>query len=79
MLKPLSTLSAEGEQDVKDFALKVKIAVNASLVANVLLAGLQLYAAISSLSLALFASSIDAGESCFHANVKYADLDMYSL
>ncbi len=43
-------------------ALKVKLAVNISFGANILLAILQLYAAISSLSLALFASSIDAGE-----------------
>ena len=64
MLKPLSTLSAEGEQDAEDMALKVKIAVNASLIANVCLAAIQLYAAISSGSLALFASCIDAGESC---------------
>ncbi|ORX40607.1 cation efflux family-domain-containing protein [Kockovaella imperatae] len=60
MLKPLSTLSAEGEQSAEDMALKVKIAVNASLIANVCLAALQLYAAISSGSLALFASCIDA-------------------
>lgn len=63
MLKPLSTLSAEGEQDVRDNALKVKIAVNLSFACNAVLAVVQLYAAISSLSLALFASCIDAGES----------------
>ena len=63
MLKPLSTLSAEGEQTEAEMALKVKIAVNLSLGANVCLAALQLYAAISSGSLALFASCIDAGES----------------
>jgi hypothetical protein len=63
MLKPLSTLSAEGEQDVRDNALKVKIAVNLSFACNTVLAIVQLYAAISSLSLALFASCIDAGES----------------
>jgi hypothetical protein len=62
MLKPLSTLSAEGEQDVRDNALKVKIAVNLSFACNAVLAVVQLYAAISSLSLALFASCIDAGE-----------------
>ncbi|GFZ48702.1 hypothetical protein JCM24511_06451 [Saitozyma sp. JCM 24511] len=60
MLKPLSTLSAEGEQDVRDNALKVKIAVNLSFACNTVLAIVQLYAAISSLSLALFASCIDA-------------------
>ena len=61
MLTPLSTLSAEGEQDAKDSALKVKIAVNLSFFCNIVLAIVQLYAAISSLSLALFASCIDAG------------------
>ena len=64
MLKPLSTLSAEGEQDEKDNALKVKLAVNISFGANICLAILQLYAAISSGSLALFATSVDAGEYC---------------
>ncbi|WWD19661.1 hypothetical protein CI109_104123 [Kwoniella shandongensis] len=60
LLKPLSTLSAEAAQETKDNALKVKIAVNLSLAANIVLAVVQLYAAISSLSLALFASCIDA-------------------
>ncbi|EIW72087.1 hypothetical protein TREMEDRAFT_66707 [Tremella mesenterica DSM 1558] len=60
VLKPLDILSAEGEQDIKDNALKVRIAINVSFAANIVLAGLQLYAAISSLSLALFASCIDA-------------------
>ncbi|KAK8853245.1 hypothetical protein IAR55_003947 [Kwoniella newhampshirensis] len=60
LLKPLSTLSEEAAQDSKDNATKVKIAVNLSLIANCALAILQLYAAISSLSLALFASCIDA-------------------
>lgn len=63
MLKPLSTLSAEGEQDARDNALKVKLAINISFGANIVLAVLQLYAAISSGSLALFATMIDSGES----------------
>ena len=62
LLKPLSTLSAEGEEEEAAMAFKVKLAVNLSLAANIALAALQLYAAISSLSLALFASCIDAGE-----------------
>ncbi|KAE8539361.1 hypothetical protein D1P53_004461 [Cryptococcus gattii VGV] len=61
LLKPMSAHSAEAAQDAENNALKVKIAVNASLVANTALAILQLYAAISSMSLALFASCIDAG------------------
>jgi len=60
LLKPLATLSAEGEQEVLDNAFKVKLAVNLSFFFNICLAILQLYAAISSLSLALFASCIDA-------------------
>ncbi|KIR29157.1 cation diffusion facilitator 1 [Cryptococcus deuterogattii LA55] len=60
LLKPMSAHSAEAAQDAENNALKVKIAVNASLVANTALAILQLYAAISSMSLALFASCIDA-------------------
>ncbi|KIR62559.1 cation diffusion facilitator 1 [Cryptococcus bacillisporus CA1873] len=60
LLKPMSAHSAEAAQDAENNALKMKIAVNASLVANTALAILQLYAAISSMSLALFASCIDA-------------------
>jgi hypothetical protein len=67
LLKPLSTLSAEAEQQVLDNAFKVKLAVNLSFGFNIILAVVQLYAAISSLSLALFASCIDAGmSSCSH-------------
>lgn len=62
LLKPLSAHTADAKQDAKDMALKVKLAINLSLAANVVLAIVQLYAAISSLSLALFASCIDAGE-----------------
>lgn len=57
----MSAHSAEAAQEAKDNALKVKIAINASFIANIALAILQLYAAISSMSLALFASCIDAG------------------
>jgi divalent metal cation (Fe/Co/Zn/Cd) transporter len=60
VLKSLKTLSAEGEQEEADAAWSVKLAVNVSFGANIVLAILQLYAAISSLSLALFASCIDA-------------------
>lgn len=61
LLKPLAAHTEDGAQMAKENALKVKIAVNVSLAANVILAIVQLYAAISSLSLALFASCIDAG------------------
>jgi divalent metal cation (Fe/Co/Zn/Cd) transporter len=43
-------------------ALKVKLAVNISFFANCCLAILQLYAAISSGSLSLFATCADSGE-----------------
>lgn len=62
LLKPLAVHTAEANQKADDMALKVKIAVNVSFAANIILAGVQLYAAISSMSLALFASCIDAGE-----------------
>ncbi|OCF38084.1 cation diffusion facilitator 1 [Kwoniella heveanensis CBS 569] len=60
LLKPLSAMSAEAQQAAEDSALKVKIAVNVSFFCNICLAILQLYAAISSGSLALFASCVDA-------------------
>jgi len=62
LLKPLSTLSAEGEQDAKDNAFSVKLAVNLSFGCNCVLAVVQLYAAIASGSLALFATCVDAGQ-----------------
>jgi len=43
-------------------ALKVKLAVNISFFANCCLAVLQLYAAISSGSLSLFATCADSGQ-----------------
>ncbi|WVQ84611.1 hypothetical protein IAT38_006766 [Cryptococcus sp. DSM 104549] len=60
LLKPMATLSEEANQETLDNAFKVKLAVNISFVCNIILAILQLYAAISSLSLALFASCVDA-------------------
>jgi hypothetical protein len=62
LLKPLSAHTADGEQDVKNMALKVKLAVNISFFANCCLAVLQLYAAISSGSLSLFATCADSGK-----------------
>ena len=62
LLKPLSAHTADGEQDVKDMALKVKLAVNISFFANCCLAALQLYAATTSGSLSLFATCADSGK-----------------
>ncbi|ORY33456.1 hypothetical protein BCR39DRAFT_520196 [Naematelia encephala] len=60
LLKPLSAHTAEGEQEASDNALKIKLAINLSLGANVCLAIVQLYAGISSGSLALLASCVDS-------------------
>lgn len=57
-LLPLST--SEAADAAEESALKVKIAVYASFYANCALAILQLYAAVSSLSLSLFATAIDS-------------------
>ncbi|KAK1226860.1 hypothetical protein PQX77_010164 [Marasmius sp. AFHP31] len=60
MLKSLETHAQEGSDDVEGNALKVKIAVRASFICNCILAILQLYAAISSLSLSFFATAADS-------------------
>lgn len=60
LLKPMDVHSAEARDAGAAAALKVKIAVNVSFAANICLAAIQLYAAISSMSLALFASCVDA-------------------
>ncbi|SNX85179.1 related to mitochondrial Fe2+ transporter MMT1 and related transporters (cation diffusion facilitator superfamily) [Melanopsichium pennsylvanicum] len=60
LLKPIAKHADEGKQDRESSALKVKIAVYASIAANFALAALQLYAAISSLSLSLFATAADS-------------------
>lgn len=60
LLKPLHAHTSDAAQATQDNALKVKIAIRASFIANFILAALQLYAAISSLSLSLFATAIDA-------------------
>lgn len=51
---------AESAKDEDENRLALRIAVNASLICNLLLLVLQLYAAISSLSLSFFATAIDA-------------------
>ncbi|TKY89945.1 hypothetical protein EX895_001243 [Sporisorium graminicola] len=60
LLKPISEHADEDKQDRESSALKVKIAVYGSIGANFVLAALQLYAAISSLSLSLFATAADS-------------------
>lgn len=60
LLKPISKHADEDKQDRESSALKVKIAVYASIGANFALAALQMYAAVSSLSLSLFATAADS-------------------
>ncbi|KAG9289942.1 hypothetical protein G9A89_010248 [Geosiphon pyriformis] len=50
----------DNEEPSQRYNLKVKIAVNGSMIVNILLFGLQLYAAISSASLSLFATMADS-------------------
>ncbi|KAI0286855.1 CDF-like metal transporter [Russula aff. rugulosa BPL654] len=60
LLKPMEehTEDARNEEDLS--RLSVKIAVRASLIANISLAVLQMYAAVSSASLSLLATGIDS-------------------
>ncbi|KAK4705217.1 hypothetical protein P7C70_g989, partial [Phenoliferia sp. Uapishka_3] len=60
LLKPLARHAQDAEDADKANKLPVKIAIWASLAANITLAILQIYAAVSSLSLSFFASAIDA-------------------
>lgn len=60
LLKPISRHADEDKADRQGSALKVKIAIYASIGANFVLAALQLYAAVSSLSLSLFATAADS-------------------
>ncbi len=60
LLKSVDEHRAEARQEHGEDQLKFKIAIWGSLVANVVLAGLQLYAAISSGSLSLFTTMADA-------------------
>ncbi|KAN0062169.1 hypothetical protein ACQY0O_005527 [Thecaphora frezii] len=60
LLKPMSKHAADHAHDLQASALRVKVAVYASMVANFALAALQLYAAVSSLSLSLFATAADS-------------------
>jgi cation diffusion facilitator family transporter len=60
MLKPVEDHRAEAKQEAGDDHLKFQIAVYGSFIANILLAALQLYGAISSGSLSLFTTMADA-------------------
>jgi divalent metal cation (Fe/Co/Zn/Cd) transporter len=59
-LKPVDDHRLEAKKLEGDTHLRYKIAVTGSFIANLLLAGLQLYAAISSKSLSLFTTMADA-------------------
>lgn len=60
LLKPVEDHSREALEEAGADQLKFKIAVHGSFVANVILAGLQLYGAIASGSLSLFTTMADA-------------------
>lgn len=60
MLKPVEDHRAQARQEAGDDHLKFQIAVYGSFAANIALAGLQLYGAISSGSLSLFTTMADA-------------------
>ncbi|KIR34164.1 cation diffusion facilitator [Cryptococcus deuterogattii MMRL2647] len=60
LLKTMRAHTSDASQEKANTALRVRIAIHASFIANCCLAVLQLYAAISSGSLALFARCVDA-------------------
>lgn len=60
MLKSVEEHVAEARQEQGDDQVKFRIAIYGSLAANIILTGLQLYAAISSGSLSLFTTMADA-------------------
>ncbi|RDL40649.1 putative metal tolerance protein 3 [Venustampulla echinocandica] len=60
MLKPVEAHKEEAKQEAGDDHLKFQIAVYGSFAANVVLAGLQLYGAVSSGSLSLFTTMADS-------------------
>ncbi|OQO09744.1 hypothetical protein B0A48_05147 [Cryoendolithus antarcticus] len=60
LLKPVDDHVREAKEKQDSEALQFKIAVHGSFAANIILAGLQLYAAISSGSLSLFTTLADA-------------------
>ncbi|KAH7905744.1 CDF manganese transporter [Hygrophoropsis aurantiaca] len=60
LLKPMEAHTEEAKVEEEDARLSIRIAVWASLIANFSLAVLQLYAAVSAVSLSLIATGIDA-------------------
>ncbi|BGP52141.1 hypothetical protein JCM10450v2_008112 [Rhodotorula kratochvilovae] len=60
LLKHIDDHVREAEEDEDSHRLAIKIAIYGSLAANCILAILQLYAAISSLSLSIFGTAIDS-------------------
>ncbi|KAH8925678.1 CDF-like metal transporter [Atractiella rhizophila] len=60
LLKPMSEIAADANDAADAARLKVKLCVWGSLAANLILAGLQLYAATTSLSLSFFATAADS-------------------
>ncbi|CAK7230525.1 hypothetical protein SCUCBS95973_007603 [Sporothrix curviconia] len=60
MLKSVEEHQAEARQEQGDDQLRYRLAVYGSFVANVILAGLQIYGAVSSGSLSLFTTMADA-------------------
>ncbi|PFH60864.1 hypothetical protein XA68_10221 [Ophiocordyceps unilateralis] len=60
MLKPVEEHRADARREQGNDQVRYRVAVYGTLAANVVLAGLQLYAAISSGSLSLFATMADA-------------------
>jgi divalent metal cation (Fe/Co/Zn/Cd) transporter len=59
-------------------ATQVRIAIQASFIVNCLLAALQLYAAISSLSLSFFATALDAVfDPCANFALNYASVSSH--
>ncbi|KAG0142931.1 hypothetical protein CROQUDRAFT_661884 [Cronartium quercuum f. sp. fusiforme G11] len=73
MLRTLEQDAKEGQEESSSSAKHVRWAVRSSFVINCLLAVLQLYAAISSLSLSFFATALDAVfDPCANLALNYA-------
>ncbi|AFR97068.2 cation diffusion facilitator [Cryptococcus neoformans C23] len=79
LLKPMRAHTSDASQEKANTALRVRIAIHASFIVNCCLAVLQLYAAISSSSLALFASYVDAECIREFATHKGDDLEKFHL
>ncbi|KAK0204380.1 hypothetical protein DFS33DRAFT_1452992 [Desarmillaria ectypa] len=85
LLKNMESHAQDEKNDTRDNALKVKIAVYASFTANCTLSILQLYAAISSLSLSFFTTAADSVSdplanlllNLLHRKSKRVDFDKY--